>query len=470
METLKAQIAAVPRAPGIYRYFDAQGTIIYVGKAKDLKKRVSQYFQKGDVALGPKTQQLVEQIARIEITETVSEFDALMLEAQLIRTHLPKYNVIAKDDKSPIYLVVTKEELPRLTLTRKPKSTLNPLNSKPYTLNPYYYGPFQSATVLRFLMRTIRRIVPYCTSKERRGRRCFYTHLGLCDPCPAIVAKMSDGPERQALVKRYQSNIRKIRALFSGKSTTLLNELEQDMHAAAKTQEFERAASLKLSAIRLRELMEHHYSPTLYLQTDTAVEDLHNMELTKLREILLPHYPNLNALARIECMDISNLQGKQATGSMVVLTHGRPDASQYRRFRIRSEQTPNDVRMMTEVITRRLKHDEWPTPDLLIIDGGKAQVGAVMEVLEQQWSAIPVIGIAKRFEELIIPPEAPGPGLGGTNRHKGGWATITIPLNHPALHVVQRIRDEAHRFAITYHRLLRKKTLTPRVSRSSVEV
>lgn len=436
METLKKHIAKLPHHPGIYFFYDTNGVILYVGKAKDLKKRVTQYFSRDD-AIGAKTKLLVSQIARIETQETVSEFDALMLEAARIYELQPKYNILAKDDKSPVYLTITKEELPRLLVTRKPKSTIYDLSST------IYFGPFQSSRMLRSILRSIRRIVPYCTSKTRRGKPCFYTHIGLCDPCPCVIAGMPAGESREKLVRAYRANVTKIRLLFAGRSRDVFVALEKEMRERADAQEFEKAHQTKIALENLTRLLTRHYDPHIYIQTDITATELYEQELESLRTILAPYYPTITKLHRIECIDISNLLGSQATGSLVVLTGGKPDTSEYRRFRMRGR-GPNDVAMIAEVIKRRMGHADWPMPDLLIVDGGKPQVQSAKTTFAALDVAIPLIGLAKRYEQFIIPTDA-------------GWKTLTIPRANPALHVAQRIRDEAHRFALTYHRLLRKK-------------
>jgi excinuclease ABC subunit C len=212
------------------------------------------------------------------------------------------------------------------------------------------------------------------------------------------------------------------------------------MHGAARKQNFEDAAALRNHIQNLRYMLQKQYDPMMYITGNTGVENIYEKELGSLRQTLLPYIPNLMALHRIECIDISNTGGNQATGSLVVLTDGHKDTSQYKRFRIRMENAPNDVAMIAEVVTRRFAHPEWGTPDLFIVDGGKPQVKAATNVI----STIPIIGLAKRFEEIVVPQGSE-------------WKIIRIPYTSPALHVLERIRDEAHRFAITYHRLLRKK-------------
>lgn len=437
-KSLKASIRAVPHEPGIYIYRNTSGDVIYVGKARDLSKRVRQYFQR-DGTMGGKTARLVSEIATIETVATTSEFDALLLEAKLIRSYLPKYNVVSRDDKSPLYVVITlSETLPRLILVRR-----GDLPQYESTKKNRIYGPFQSGFVLRTILRQLRNIVPYCTQKERHGRACFYTHLGLCGPCPAAIVGMT-GEEKTRATREYRKHIYQVNDLFEGNIRSVSRSVEREMSELAREQKFEQAAAAKERLRRLYELSQHRYDPQVFLER--GAEDIYQDELQELLEILRSPYPSLSRLSRIECYDISNLMGQQAVGSMVVLENGKPAKNQYRRFRIKTVHGISDVAMMREVLTRRLNHGEWPEPDFLIVDGGKTQVNAAKEALATQGRTIPLAGLAKRQEELIIP------------RETGGYTTLRLSLSGKAIKVMMRIRDEAHRFAITYHRLLRKKT------------
>ncbi len=443
MEYLQKAIKTLPHTPGVYLFRDVGGAVLYVGKAKDLKKRVAQYATRD--AIGEKTRALVAAAARVEIVQTANEFDALLLEADRIRKLQPKYNVILKDDKSPLYVLFTlSERLPHIRVVRRSDI---PKHSK---RTDALFGPFQAARVLRSLMRHTRHIIPYCTQKRRTGKPCFYTHLRLCNPCPSAIVRLPEGNEKNRLIHQYRTSIFRLKNIFSGKSSDVVRDMEKEMRQLAAANRFEEAAVTKNHIQNLYRMLQTSYDPMLYMESATAVEDIVNRELSDLRTILQPYFPSLSELKRIESVDISNIQGTYATGSLVVLTDGKKDTSQYKRFRIRRNPptggAPNDVAMMSEVISRRLKHPEWPLPDLLVIDGGKPQLSAAMTTMQQYSNSIPVIGLAKRFEELVI-------------RQESGWKTIRIPLTSPALHVVQRIRDEAHRFALSYHRLLRKKSL-----------
>ncbi|MBI5619805.1 GIY-YIG nuclease family protein [Candidatus Gottesmanbacteria bacterium] len=448
MEHLQTVISHLPHSPGVYIYRDGSGQTLYIGKAKDLNKRVSQYWKRD--AIGPKTKLLVSQIAGIETIRTASEFDALLLEAKLIHDVLPKYNVILKDDKSPLYILLTlSENLPHVKMIRRsdiPKK----LRSR-----DALFGPFQTATVVRSMMRHLRHTIPYCTQKRRTGKPCFYTHLGLCHPCPSAIEGMQEGEAKTSLVHEYRTNILRLKQLLSGKSGRVTRDLTKQMEKLAAKQRFEEAATVRTHIQHLYRICQKSYDPMLYVSSDAAVEDIYANELSSLQQQLAP-YLAVPRLTRIECIDISNTQGKYATGSFVVLTDGRSDTSAYKRFRIRLTSAPNDVAMIGEVVARRFLHTEWQLPDLLIIDGGKGQVKAALQALSFILSerqrvegspsiTIPVIGLAKRFEEIIIPLPH--------NR----WKTLRLDVTSPGLHLTQRIRDEAHRFALSYHRLLRSR-------------
>lgn len=428
METPKEVAKKIPHDSGIYIFKDARDIPIYVGKAKDLHKRVSQYFDLRE-GKGIKTEHLVSQISSIDTIPTHSEFDALMLEAKLIREYNPKYNVIAKDDKSPLYLCITSdEELPRLLFIRK--TGVIPKRGR------IYFGPFQSGRIINKVLRELRSITPFCTQKIRNGHPCFYTHLGLCNPCPSEFAKKED---RKSYTRLYRRNIRILINILSGKSLTVLHAMEKEMQKLSGAERFEEAEIIKSSIRRLQQLHTKHYDPIMYVTSDSFLENIYESEMNELKGALTPYYPHIATLHRVECMDISNTMGTNATGSLVVLIDGRPSSSDYRRFRIKTKKSPDDFAMIAEVVKRRFSHTEWPYPDLLVIDGGKGQVGAALEAIP-----VPVIGLAKRFENIIVP-------VGKT------FMTVRLPVAHKGLHLLQRIRDESHRFAITYHKLLRKK-------------
>lgn len=433
--------------PGVYIYKNDKGQIIYVGKAVNLSKRVKQYFQR-DNAVGLKTPLLVSEIVSLDTIQTQSEFDALLLEAKLIKEYQPRYNVISKDDKSPLYVFIDfRKILPTITVGRKTKQQklIHPTPKDQLVI----FGPFQSAKTARNLLRSLRKIVPYCTQKQRNGKKCFYTHLGLCSPCPSYIEKLPDGEEKDQLTQQYRQHMFRLRDILSGKSFPVIHEMEQEMERFASEHKYEEAASVRNQLFALRTLLTKRYDPSLYVQSDTLLDDIIDSQQKELLKVLKPYMPSLESLDRIECYDISNTQGTFSTASMVVMTNGIIDKSQYRKFRIRTKEAPNDYAMIFETLSRRLKHTEWQYPNLFVIDGGKGQINAatkaILPYIKQE--EVCIIGLAKREEEIIIP-------------FHDEWKVIRLDYSSPALHLLQKLRDEAHRFAKKYHTLLRSKNLT----------
>ncbi len=438
METLQKTLKHLPHASGVYQFFNAHGDIIYVGKAVDLARRVRQYFQRDD-ALGAKTPQLVSEITQIKIIPTTSEFDALLLEAKLVRSLLPKYNSALRDDKSHLYVGFTlSEELPRIMWLRKGEIISIAKNKKNRV-----YGPFQSSHALKSLLRSLRSVVPYCTQKQRSGKPCFYTQIGLCDPCPCAIVGLS-GDERIRASKKYRANIHALQAIFEGHAKKVITNYETEMRSLANDQQFEQALMIKKRIETMYRVSQQRYDPAIFLER--GAEDVYAQELDAFRSALLPYYPKLSSLSRIECYDISQLSGTSAVGSMVVLTDGRADNKEYRKFRIRTVKGISDVAMMAEVLTRRFSHPEWPSADFILVDGGKGQVHTAKSVMDAHSVQTPMGGLAKRNEEIILPSGKE-------------FIVLRLPLSGKAIKVAQRIRDEAHRFAITYNRLLRSKRL-----------
>lgn len=438
MEKIAQIIKHLPHEPGVYQYFNTQGEIIYVGKAIDLAKRVRQYFKRDD-ALGEKTAQLVSEIADIHIIPTTSEFDALLLEAKLIHTLLPKYNAALRDDKSPLYVGFTMaDQLPRVLWLRKPELSQITKNMKNKV-----FGPFQSPLALRTLLRFLRAAVPYCIQKQRTGRPCFYTHIGLCNPCPSEIVRMQ-GDQKILMSRMYRTNIHKLISIFEGHASAVIRAYEKEMKQYACNQQFEQAQQVKHRIETMYQISQKRYDPAIFL--DRGATDVYKDELNELHSALQVYYPKLSSLSRIECYDISQLSGSAAVGSMVVLTNGRSDTSEYRRFRIKTVKGISDTDMMKEIIQRRIAHTEWKWPDFILVDGGKGQVRAAGSVFYSAGIDIPYAGLAKRNEEIIF-------------YKNSAFVTLRLPLSGKAIKVAQRIRDEAHRFAITYNRLLRSKQL-----------
>ncbi|MFH1030603.1 MAG: UvrB/UvrC motif-containing protein [bacterium] len=443
MIDLKQKIKDLPQSPGVYYFYDETGKLLYIGKAASLRARVGSYFSLTSPNLSfarrghGKTQMLVNKIADVKIKETDSVLEALILEANEIKKYLPPFNVRAKDDKTFVNIIITKEEFPRVLVAR-PTEKMDVSIKKTY-------GPYTSAKSAREAIKILKKIFPFHSSKEKSEKKCLDFHIGLC-PGPYICAITKED---------YMKNIRRIDAVLNGKKKGVIRDLEREMKRLAREKKYEEAAGVRDKLLSLK-----HIQDVSILSVDGIIkEKISNFQFPISKQI-----QNLNdkdskhflsdrifQIHRIEAYDISNISGKYAVGSMVVFLDGEIAKDEYRRFKIRTVQEANDVGMLKEVLERRFKHTEWHTPDLILIDGGKAQVNAANEILdltnqEKNWRPI-AIGVAK-----------------GSTRKKldlyFGGAALTVPVTiRGALDkkLIAHIMGEAHRFAITYHRLLRKK-------------
>lgn len=550
-EVLQEQIKLVPTQPGCYLYYDKKGTIIYVGKAKNLKRRVYSYFHKQHES--PKTNILVSQIEKLEYIITDSEVEALILESHLIKQHKPKYNILLKDDKKYPYFLITDEDFPRIQVVRK--KNLNPDKGR-------FYGPYTDVGAMYATLDFLKRLFPLkqCKTPKFTNRPCLYYHIGKClAPCQGKVT-----PEE------YQKLIQQVELFLSGKQSELLKQIQVQMQKYAEAEQFEKAAKMRDSYLDLQKTLERqkivyentklnediiavlyedgilaivimmiregrlidkkdftyfvdNVDKTEYFETffrdyytnlklefpdriiskdleevgekelyqdwlkvlsdkkvtisygkgkykelyelalKNATNLLENAKLKKMAQIRddfnevgsylaeklhLTNFPN-----RIECYDISHIQGTNTVASMVVFQNGLPKKTAYRKFKVKStEGKPDDFLSMKEVLSRRLSRlgePKWEKPDLIIIDGGKGQLSSVMQIVEDMGikvgkGGIDFVSLAKREEEVFLPHQS---------------ESILLPRDSNALYLVQRIRDEAHRFAITFHRDLRSKKL-----------
>lgn len=401
----------LPTSPGCYIYRGFNGEVIYVGKAINLKKRITQYFRDKN-ALGPKTSKLVSLIKSVETKIVNSEIEALILESSLIKKYHPKYNSQLKDNRSYLYICISRSKIPIVTTAHY--SNL-PDNSD-------IYGPFPSGASVKSLLKTIRKLFPFRSSPKHSQKQCLYCHLSLCP-----------GPNPDALM--YRQNIQKIKKILNGHFNSLINNLNKEMKIASKSEEFEKAQSLKNQVDSLNYIVSGwHNLKNLYTDINLP-EDKQSQAIKDLTTTLYP-YLSINKLQRIECFDISQLGTKYFVGSMVVWQNDNIDNSAYRKFKIRTKATPDDQFMMKEVVYRRLNHPEWGTPDLIVVDGGKPQVSAVSSI-----TSIPIIGLAKKEETIVI-------------KNKNNWQEIILPQKSQALLLLIRLRNEAHRFANRYRREL----------------
>jgi excinuclease ABC subunit C len=416
-DALKAKLKTLPAEPGVYFHRDTDRKIIYIGKAAVLKNRVMSYFQKGHK--DPKTRLLVADIADTEWIVAGSEAEALFLESEFIKRYKPKYNIDWKDEKNFVYVKIGTEEFPVVSYVRRPMDD----KSK-------YFGPFTSADALRRAMRMLRKVFPYVTHASWPKRGCLQYHLGLCP-----------GPEEGAITAAdYRKNLRKLELYLKGEQTKLMGQLEHEMQRAARKKVFETAARRRDQLTDLRS-----FGKQMIFGDKEAFDLTRDQALTGLQERLeLKGIPR-----RIEAYDISHLGGTDNVASMVVFTDGVPNRDEYRRFKMHRGGN-DDTAHMREVITRRFgpKHSaEWPAPDLLLIDGGRPQLAAALGVLDAMSIGVPAIGLAKREEEVV-------------RRVEQNFESILLPHTSHMLQLLQRVRDEAHRFAITYQSVLRGKRQT----------
>ena len=546
-DVLQKKLDNLPVSPGVYQFRNAEGTIIYVGKAKNLRSRVRSYFQERG-APDPKREILVSKIFDLELVVTDSEVEALLLENNLIKEHTPRYNIRLKDDKSYPYIVVTNEAYPRVFPTRRVIRD-----------GSRYYGPYTDVRAMHLMLRTIRGIFPirscdYALDADMIARKkvtvCLDYHIKKCQgPCEGLVSQ-----------KDYRSMIEQVEQLLKGKTRTLRQMLEEEMQSSAERLEFEKAADMRNRLLALQtwqdkqkvassdfkdrdiialvkrgtdavgvifrvrdgnivgkqhytftgadveeehEILEHllhrYYTATLDIPPEIIVPVAPESEEAMLTwlgerskmtigftipkigdkakllgmctanatflldEILLQKMKAGSALPksvdalqrdlhlpaqprRIECFDISHFQGAETVASMVSFLDGKPRKSEYRKFSIKTVEGVDDFASMREVVRRRYERvleEGTALPDLIVIDGGKGQLSSAVEVLQDLGLArLSVIGLAKRLEEVFVPGES---------------LPMNIPKTSPGIHLLQRVRDEAHRFAITFHRSKRDK-------------
>ena len=399
----------LPPTPGVYIMKNTKGEILYIGKAVNLKRRVSSYFLR---AHDYRIEKLVSQIKKIEHKKTDTGLEALILESELIKKHQPPFNVLEKDDKSFLYVEITKEKFPRVLLVRgKDHSS----NLKPKTSN-LLYGPFTSSSALREALKIIRRVFPYSIHEPGKiyNRPCFDFSIGQCPgTCKGLISE-----------KDYQRTIKNIKLFLSGKKHQILKSLSKDMKQASNSLEFEEAEKIKRQIFALK-----HIEDTAFISEDSHLKS---------------NSYNLKPNFRIEGYDISNISGVSAVGSMAVFINGKPNKNEYRKFKIKTVKGPDDVGMLKEIIRRRFDHKNWAFPDVILIDGGRGQVNAAKSVLNERNLKIPIVGIAK-----------------GPKRKKNDLIYINSGRDGGKVKIDKKIliqvRDEAHRFAIQYHKQLRSR-------------
>lgn len=446
MRKLEDKLKKLPPKPGIYFHKNTAGEIIYIGKAANLRNRVRQYFQKSR-ASDPKTDVLVMEIADIDWTEVETEADALFIEAELVRRYRPRFNILLRDDKSLQYVRIDyKSDYPTVTLVRRPLDD-----------GAEYFGPYINGYAVKKALRFLRKAFPFAISRQKgQQRSSLYYHLGL-DP------GLEEG---KTSLKEYRANLRKLMQYLRGDRVGLMREIEREMKRAARQKDFEQAARYRNQLQALQSLGRQILFSDKELQD--ASKDQALVDLARLLGLKRPP-------RRIEGFDISHMQGSDNVASMVVFQNGLPDKAGYRKFKMRHGGN-DDFAHMAETIKRRLRDEnikKWGISDLMLIDGGKGQLQAAITVRDEAGKQyIPMIGLAKRFEEIIINKhrsiKETDYRLVLKNARQAGayiyesddYMNIQLPKNSHIVKLLQRIRDESHRFAVSYHSTLKRSRQT----------
>lgn len=438
---LETKLKTLPTSPGVYFHKSSSGEIIYVGKAANLRSRVRQYFQASRVH-EPKTDALVAEIADTDWTEVETELDALFFEAEMIRRYMPRYNILLRDDKALSYIRIDYDsDYPTVSTTRRPLDD-----------GARYYGPYYSTQAVRLSLKLLRRAFPFATRKTSGQKRVtLHYHLGL-DP------GLEEG---KTSLEDYRANLRKLIAIIEGKRKVIEKEVQRDMNRAAKAHDFEAATGFRNQLFALRSLSKQVIfsdKEFLDISKDHALGEM-------VRLLSLPKFP-----ARIEGYDISHQQGSDVVASMVVFTNGVSNKAQYRKFKTRINHN-DDFYNMRETLKRRLSDKNrkaWALPDLVLVDGGKGQLDAAITARDEAGcSRIPFIGLAKREEQIVIHKAKSGvaldnsamASLNGFITESDDFILVNLPHTTNLVKLLQRIRDESHRFAVSYHNILKTKRM-----------
>jgi excinuclease ABC subunit C len=436
-----------PQSPGVYWYLNHKGKVLYVGKAKNLKNRILSYRRLTNDSL--KTKQMLSKAKNIKFKTTDSELEALILEAELIRFYQPFYNLRLTDDKSPLYIYITSTPFPHVKTGRKEILT------KLKITKANRFGPYPSGLKAKEVLKFLRSIFPFCNATEtqiKKHQACFYSHLNLCPgACKGEISQ-----------KDYLKNIQNLKLFLKGQKKSVIKSLKSELKQISQHKKFEQAIILRDQIITLESLAKTPQKPELNLPN--LEQDEADDKLKALQKILRLHtsLPKNFPLKRIEAYDVSNLEGQQATASMVVFVNGKPKTSEYRLFKIKNLKTPNDPAMLKEALTRRIKHPEWKTPNLIVIDGGLTQLKAALSTIP--WH-LPIVSIAKNPDRLLIPSTPSGfiPEVHNSTPTgfilEGKPTTLVLKPHQPASRLLLNLRDESHRFARNYHLKLRLRHL-----------
>lgn len=414
-----------PTTCGVYQYWLGK-TLLYIGKAINLKVRLSSHAQ--NARLDAKEAMIVGGDT-IRYTLCDTEFKALLLESELIREFRPPHNRIWKDDKGYLYIVIALAD----TFPRPRFARAHELPSTASTKKLQIFGPFPSGKIAEEVLSGIRRLIPFCMSKRVGKHPCFYSRIGLCNPCPSGNYK-----DPSFVKKQYHIQIRQVVKILKGNVDPVIKDLTMQMKKASSAQDFETALLLRTKIERFKRFIHTHSFTDHHFSYNNSSE-----RLSSLQDSLTP-YLGVSPLSRIECYDASNSSMFDSTVSLVVMTYGLLDSGQYRRFKTKNPSAHSDFDRLDEAITRRLKNRTWDKPDLIVIDGGVPQLRRLQRVFDQQDNPPLYLGLAKHPDRLIFFKD-------------NSFQTLRLPADHPGLHLLQQLRDEAHRFANSYRKILEKK-------------
>lgn len=423
-----SQINKLPSTIGVYLFYQKDKPI-YIGKSINVKARVRSHFQSAQLVA--KERQIINFASRIKYFPTISEFDALLLEAKLIKKYEPKYNVILKDDKHYLYIKISiSEEFPKVTAVRRENDGQS-----------LYFGPLGSTKVTQSVISVLRSIIPFCTSVGLSRSACFYSKIGLCNPCPSNIIKLR-GQEFIMQKRLYRGQIRHVIAILSGKRQTLYRKLSKEMNLMSSLLRYEEAMSLRNKLTLFDSSLSRRSFGNDFDNLNLLPPSQIGPEVAQFMQLFFNEEINPNKY-RLECVDFSTLSGKQSAGSVVVFDSGQFDAGQYRRYRISGKSVKSDFDMLKELLKRRFGKEQFKKPTLLVIDGGNPHLRIAKRVLEELQIQIPIIGIAKKPDRIIF---------------EGDNIRPRVDRSDLIFKLIVSMRDEAHRFARKYHLHLRRQS------------
>ena len=411
---------SAPTTCGVYQYWSGD-TLLYIGKAINIRARLTSHAQ---IARLDAKEAAIVAGDTIKYTLCDSEFKALLLESQLIRQFKPPHNRAWKDDKSYLYIVIDlTDPFPRPHFARAHDLPSGRL-----------FGPFPNSKIAEEVLSAIRRLIPFCMARHVTSHPCFYSRIGLCSPCPANIIKL---PEFGVQKRQYHKQILQLVKILDGNIDPVIQDLTFQMKQASKSENFELALQIRTKIERFHSFTDRHFS------YDNSSE-----KLLALETLLKPYFISLQSLSRIECYDASNSALHDSTVSLTVMSNGLLDKGQYRRYKIKNPHAISDFDRLDEAIIRRLKNTTWPKPDLIIIDGGVPQLRRLQRIFDRETNPPFYLGLAKHPDRLIVP---------NNNIGQPDFLTLKLSSTHPALQLLEQLRDEAHRFANSYRKILEKK-------------